>query len=179
MNGLINECCDILIANLGKKADSGEEFECQGLFRTVTMDVIASTFFGTKIDSQNDPNNAFTKNATEAFNFTALNPALITYLFFPWALPLVKKFDVQFINKKYIDFFVENTKEIIKMRTESNVVRKDFLQLMLNSMQGTGKNSERKLAEPVADLAVDTDESQDADIISHHLSEGSFQEKPL
>jgi hypothetical protein len=43
------------------------------------MDVIASAFFGIKIDSQNDPNNAFTKNASEAFNFSLLNPIFIIY----------------------------------------------------------------------------------------------------
>ena len=47
------------------------------LFRSVTMDVIASTFFGTKIDSQNNPNDQFTKHASKAFDFSAFNPAII------------------------------------------------------------------------------------------------------
>ncbi|OQV14013.1 Cytochrome P450 3A9 [Hypsibius exemplaris] len=177
MNGLINECCDNLVSNLGKKADADEEFECQSLFRTVTMDVIASTFFGTKIDSQNDPKNEFTKNAKEAFDFTNFNPVLIIFFLFPWAMPLAKKLGLQIISKEKLDFFVANTKEIIRMRSESNVVRNDFIQLMMRSMNAPDKN-EKKPVETTTEVQ-NADDSQGSDIISHNLSVGSGQEKSL
>ena len=41
------------------------------------MDVIASTFFGTKIDSQNNRNDQFTKHASKAFDLSTFNPAII------------------------------------------------------------------------------------------------------
>ncbi|OWA55276.1 Cytochrome P450 3A29 [Hypsibius exemplaris] len=177
MNGLINECCDNLVSNLEKKADADEEFECQSLFRSVTMDVIASTFFGTKIDSQNDSKNEFTKNAVEAFDFSSFNPVLIIFFLFPWAMPLAKKLGLQIISKKNLDFFVDNTKEIIRMRSESKVVRKDFIQLMLRSMNAPDKN-EKKPVETTTEVQ-DADDSQGSDIISHNLSVGSGQRNPV
>ena len=41
------------------------------------MDVIASTAFGLKIDSQKDKNNQFVKMAKKMFEFSFLNPLVI------------------------------------------------------------------------------------------------------
>jgi hypothetical protein len=43
-------------------------------------------------------------------------------VFFPAALPFAKKLGLQVIPQRVLDFFVDNTKEIIKLRTESDVV---------------------------------------------------------
>ena len=42
-----------------------------------TMDVIASTAFGIRVDSQKDRNNTFVTNAKEAFDFDLKNPVTI------------------------------------------------------------------------------------------------------
>ena len=42
------------------------------------MDVIASTGFGIRVDSQKDRNNAFVANARKAFAFSPENPGLLT-----------------------------------------------------------------------------------------------------
>ena len=42
-----------------------------------TMDVIASTAFGLKIDSQKDKNNQFLKMAKKIFEFSIFNPISI------------------------------------------------------------------------------------------------------
>ncbi|OQV14012.1 Cytochrome P450 3A24 [Hypsibius exemplaris] len=178
MNGLINECCDNLVSNLGKLADEQVDVEGQKLFRTVTLDIIASTFFGTKIDSQNDPKNAFTKKASEAFNFSLLDPIFIILFLFPWALPLAKKLGMSAVKKENLDFFVKNINEIIKLRTESNVVRRDFIQLMLKSMKSADPNGLEKAPAISEDLPA-TVTDQTADIISHELSVGSAHEKSL
>ena len=42
-----------------------------------TMDVIASTAFGLKIDSQKDKNNQFVQMAKKIFDFSIFNPIVI------------------------------------------------------------------------------------------------------
>lgn len=49
---------------------------------------------------------------------------------FPWAIPLMKKLGMQITSKKVLNFFVNNTREIIKLRQESNVVRTKFGHLL-------------------------------------------------
>ena len=41
------------------------------------MDVISSTAFGIRVDSQKDRNNTFVTNAKEAFGFNLRNPVTI------------------------------------------------------------------------------------------------------
>ena len=97
MNPLMQDCCKTMINNFERLADEKTEFEAKRLeykqvfyhikielfllshrlFGTVTMDVIASVFFGMKIDSQNNPDNPFVKHAKRAFVQSFWNPLLI------------------------------------------------------------------------------------------------------
>jgi len=52
-------------------------FSSLRLCAAFTMDVIASTAFGVKIDSHNDPNNQFVTMGRKAFNFSLASPAVI------------------------------------------------------------------------------------------------------
>ena len=66
MHPLIEDCVQRLETAIMKKATNSSgnnEIELKKFMGNLTMDVIASCAFGTKIDTHNDPNNQFIKNA--------------------------------------------------------------------------------------------------------------------
>ena len=68
MHPLIEKCVERLENVLYKKAkDINNEIELKQLMGNLTMDVIASCAFGTQIDTHNEPNNQFIKNAQKVF----------------------------------------------------------------------------------------------------------------
>ncbi|XP_055345482.1 cytochrome P450 3A24-like isoform X2 [Paramacrobiotus metropolitanus] len=170
MNALIHESCQTLVKNMELVAEHGTEFEAKELYGRVTMDVIASTFFGMKIDSQNDVNNEFVKNAKKGFEFNFKNPLLIIVFAWPKLVPYMVKMGFDFlIDRKVVQFFVRNTEQIVKLRTSSqDQSRKDFLQLMLNSLKGhSGIGRSQK--EPAGTLVRD-EAGDHADILSDVIS---------
>lgn len=73
MQQQIEACADVFVNNLQQKADNDEEFDFRKYCGAYTMDVIASTGFGLRIDSHNDPNNMFVQMANKLFDFSATN----------------------------------------------------------------------------------------------------------
>jgi hypothetical protein len=69
MHSLVVQCVKSLENALTKAAnDENSEIELKKLMGNYTMDVIGLCAFATKIDSHNDPNNPFIKNAIKAFS---------------------------------------------------------------------------------------------------------------
>ncbi|GBO30315.1 Cytochrome P450 3A5, partial [Araneus ventricosus] len=76
MGSIIDDCSKSLIETCERSFKDGKPVECKGLFSTFTMDVIARAAFGTQIDSHNDPENAFLKEAKKTF----MEPKILTIL---------------------------------------------------------------------------------------------------
>ncbi|XP_055350166.1 uncharacterized protein LOC129596817 [Paramacrobiotus metropolitanus] len=172
MNSLVKECCDVLLTKMGEYAQSGEDCPVKELYGRLTMDVIATTFFGTKVNSQNDPNDGFVQHAKSVFKVSQFEPAIMILTVFPKLRFLFQAFKYQTFPKDDIDFFVKNTEEIVKLRIGSKQVRKDFLQLMLNSLRSMKDTQSGKETQTV----VRNDGAQEADVASSGLTLG---EKPL
>ncbi|XP_055351556.1 cytochrome P450 3A24-like [Paramacrobiotus metropolitanus] len=173
MNPLIQECSQTLIQNMDKMAENGQEFEAKEMFGRVTLDVIASAFFATKIDSQKDPNSDFVRHARKAFDFNFTNPLLIAAFLFPKLVPLLVKLGFQGFSREVTDFFVRNTEEIVRMRNASqDHSRKDFLQLMLNSLKGQSPVASKATKEATETTVRDDTDADHADILSDVLSNG-------
>ncbi|UYV82563.1 hypothetical protein LAZ67_21002768, partial [Cordylochernes scorpioides] len=68
MAHLINECAETTCKNLAEISETKKPYNIKEIFGAFTMDVIATTAFGTKLDSHHDPDNPFVKNAQKAFN---------------------------------------------------------------------------------------------------------------
>jgi cytochrome P450 family 3 subfamily A len=104
MQPLIQDCLKNLenvLINLSK--DKNNEFSLRQVMVNYTMDVVASCAFGTKIDTHNDPNNPFVKNASVFFR-----PTIRFGLFFllnAWVPSLVKRMNLCFVSNDVIDFF--------------------------------------------------------------------------
>ncbi|GFQ94491.1 cytochrome P450 3A18 [Trichonephila clavata] len=73
ISSIMNDCSQTLIGVCEKYSNKKEPVDVKSMFGAFTMDVIASSAFGTKVDSHNDPQNEFVRRAREAFlKFTPL-----------------------------------------------------------------------------------------------------------
>uniref|UniRef100_A0A8D0CCS2 Thromboxane-A synthase n=1 Tax=Salvator merianae TaxID=96440 RepID=A0A8D0CCS2_SALMN len=141
MAPLINQACDILLSNLKVYADSGTAFDIQRNYCSFTLDVVASMAFGTCLDSQKNPNDAFVKNTKRFFELSMFRPLLLLVIAFPFIMiPLLRILP----NKKRDEvngFFINTVKTMIALRDQQdpNERRRDFLQLMLDTQTSANK----------------------------------------
>ncbi|GFY74214.1 cytochrome P450 3A5, partial [Trichonephila inaurata madagascariensis] len=79
MGSIINECSETVLEVCEKHCERDEPVDCKRVFGAFTMDVIASSAFGTKIDSHNDPGfNSSRKSGERVFGFTFLRMMLFS-----------------------------------------------------------------------------------------------------
>ncbi len=103
MQPLMEDCVKNLENVLINLSKNKNEFNLREVMVNYTMDVIASCAFGAKIDTHNDPNNPFVKNASVFFR-----PSIRFGLFFllnAWVPSLVKRMNLCFVSNDVIDFF--------------------------------------------------------------------------
>ncbi|GIY36641.1 cytochrome P450 3A6, partial [Caerostris darwini] len=67
MLSIFKDCANTLVNNMKANAEQGKPANAKWLYGAFTMDIIASSAFSTKIDSHNDPDNTFVKNARIVF----------------------------------------------------------------------------------------------------------------
>ncbi|XP_055350212.1 cytochrome P450 3A24-like [Paramacrobiotus metropolitanus] len=175
MNNLIKECCDDLLRKIDQFAVSGQEFSAKELYGRLTLDVIATTFFATKINSQEDPNSSFVKHAKKIFEFSFTDMSVFLAMLVPKLKPVMKFLGMQSFDKTATDFFVRNTEQIIRLRKESKQNRRDFLQLMLNSMKSDEAVTDTKPTQ----TATMVHNEVESDVASAAMALSGSQEKPL
>jgi hypothetical protein len=100
MHKLVEQCVKSVDKILAKAAKEQKEVEMKTLMGNYTMDVIATCAFGTKIDTYNDPNNPFTKNAIKIFRGSILRSIL-----FLTVRPLMKFFRISLFDPSVMQFF--------------------------------------------------------------------------
>jgi hypothetical protein len=97
MHSLVVQCVQSLENALTRAANS--EIELKKLMGNYTMDVIGLCAFATKIDSHNDPNNPFIKNAIKAFS---VNWRVFLFLTAPF---ISKLFNISIGDPVVVNFF--------------------------------------------------------------------------
>ncbi|GAV06327.1 hypothetical protein RvY_16339-2 [Ramazzottius varieornatus] len=162
MEHLITDCCETMVAHLDKVVKDGEDLDVKEYFKRITMDVISSTFFGTKTDTQSNPNSPFVKNALKIFDISIFNPAFLVVFLAPRFAPFAKKMKMQLTPRRPLEHIVLVMKEILEMRKSSGQVRRDFLQMMVKAMD---QNDSTK--RPAKDY-----EEDGPDVLSDALSVG-------
>ncbi|GFQ63901.1 cytochrome P450 3A5 [Trichonephila clavata] len=150
MGTIMNECSRTLIEVCENHYKDGNPVDCKGLFGTFTMDVIASSAFGTKVDSHNDPQNDFVRRAKEAFlRFTPLR-IVFSVLIPHWITKLIPesmnpfKFDRD-------DFFKDVTMNVIKQRKQTGKRYNDFLQLLMDASDEAAEAENAEIVEDESD----------------------------
>lgn len=133
---LINQGCDVLLSNLQNYADSGEPCNVQRSYACYTMDIVASVAFGTKVDSQKDPDHPLVQNSKKFLElFTPFKPLVLLTLAFPSIMIPIARHLPNKNRDRINSFFRAAIKEMIALREQqpASERRRDFLQLMLDA----------------------------------------------
>ncbi|XP_016985811.1 cytochrome P450 9b2-like [Drosophila rhopaloa] len=139
MNDSFSECLqhvDKLSDNPASK--KGLEVDMKILFNKLSSDVIATTAFGLKVNSFENPENEFYSvgqslifsTALQFFKFTlsAMMPKLFTF------------FNMKVFDGKKVDYFVSLVVDAMKLREQQGITRPDMIQLMMEAKKEAKQN---------------------------------------
>lgn len=118
----LKECLDEYVAQ-------NKPINIQTVLAQFTIDVIGSCAFGLECNSFKNPDSEFIIQGKNAFNLRGLDR--LKFLFsnlFPYLSKLLK---VRVTNKKVDHFFRNLVKDTIEFRENNNIVRKDFMHLLI------------------------------------------------
>lgn len=113
--------------------------ELRSLTTMYAADVIASTFFGLNINTFKDTNNSF-HNLRYKLNQNTFFRTLASSANF-LCPKLVDMFHLFLVNKAIAKYMVDLVKDTMEYREQNNVMRKDFMQLLLQ-LRNTGEVKE-------------------------------------
>jgi len=154
MMQLMSGCADDLLKSLEKKAKSGEDINVKDLFGFFTMDVVAKCAFATETHVQDmGYDNPFMKQASQLF--TPPKTRMAIRMLLPKLTMVLYKLTNMFKATKTQDqdsmgYLEEVVRSIIKQRSEMESNErsyKDFLQLLLDAMQGKDLEDQENLKE--------------------------------
>ncbi|XP_077969321.1 cytochrome P450 3A21-like [Styela clava] len=147
MCGIIEWCAGNTVDALNRKVESNNGvFNSKEIFSRLSLDIVCSAAFSTKIHSQDDrveePEAA--KNAKKLFSGTIFSPLIILLLIFPSLEKIIVKFNLALFGSGGLEYFKKLTHHLIKQREENphEHTRVDLMQLMLDA-----KVSEEKIKE--------------------------------
>ncbi len=145
------------------------------VFGSYSMDIVIQVAFGTKVDSLVDENNQIIHHAKKIFNRN-VSPKLIFFFIFP---KLAKILRMSPFYPTVSSFFMDFTMKIIndRKKSTSNVKRYDFLQLMLDAMEGqeldcineNGNAEEKKKAKEMNGMTPE-DSADYVPVMTHNKS---------
>ncbi|XP_066257287.1 cytochrome P450 9e2-like [Euwallacea similis] len=135
MFGTINEAASNFVQYFIDRDEDIFEVELKDIFTKYTNDVIATSAFGIKVDSLGEPDNKFYNMGRRLTNFSGFLISLKMFLLF--ALPSVYKiFKVSFFNRNLLQYFRSIIHDTIHTREEKGIVRKDMINLLLETRKG-------------------------------------------
>jgi len=139
MFSLITECAEQLKQYSDKPARNGDILEMKDIMARFTTDVIGSCAFGLNCNSFKDSNSEFRKMGKRVIE-RSVGGNLRRRLrhFPPFLLKLLKLFHVTVHPQEIINFFMGAVKDVIDYREKNNVVRNDFMQLLIQ-LKNNGK----------------------------------------
>lgn len=133
MYPLITECCDHLLENLEEERRQGAPIQFKSLYGSYSMDVVASTFFGLKVDSQKNPDDPFVKHAKQCFEASIFSFRILIIFLLPAFGPLFDALDIGLFAKEVKVFFHSVIHKVVGARKGGKEKRLDMLQLMINA----------------------------------------------
>jgi len=139
MFSLMTECAEQLQQYLDIPARNGDILEMKEVMARFTTDVIGSCAFGLNCNSFTDPNSEFRKMGKRVFESSiGSNLRRRMRTFPPFLLKLLTLFHVRVHPQELINFFMGAVKDVIGYRERNNVVRNDFMQLLIQ-LKNKGK----------------------------------------
>lgn len=133
---LLNECSTDLCENIKTAAaNNGKIFDMKNLFQRYVANTIASSAFGFKINSFEDPNNEFYQRGCSASNISGIQGLK---LFAFQSIPsFMKFFKIQMLSTDDVEYFRKMVRENMKYREENNIRRPDMINIMMEAKKGS------------------------------------------
>lgn len=123
-----------------------------------STDIIGSCAFGLECNSFEDPNSAFLQNGRKIFQRSTLeNLKNMFMMSFPY---LASFLGLRLLSKDVSDFYYDIVRKTVTYRKKNNVVRPDFLQLLIEILQDdedshyTGKLCSNKVTSNVSTIVI-------------------------
>ncbi|XP_015181295.1 PREDICTED: probable cytochrome P450 6a14 [Polistes dominula] len=159
----IQENGDLLENFLEKKAHDKNEIDVKEIFSCLFTDIIMSIAFGISCNSLENPKSEFRYYGKKMFE---PRPIINTLMVF--GSQILDLFSIPFIDKKVSRFFLSAFEDTVNYREAHNIVRKDFLDLIMQLMKnGYVKSDEEK--------RVDSDNDTPKEVKKLTMPEGAAQ----
>lgn len=132
---IVDSIGDKLVAVVENATKTSNQTEVHEFLARFTTDSISNVAFGLNSNSLEDSNSEFRKFGKEALDFSSLD---FMKFFFTSSFPeLSRKMHLTANKKSVIDFFHNTFKQNMEHREQSQIIRKDFLQLLLDLKKKT------------------------------------------
>ncbi|XP_015599572.1 cytochrome P450 6k1 [Cephus cinctus] len=129
MFSTIKDCGDHLGLYLVKHARNREEVEIKDIIARFSTDNIMSTAFGISCNSIENPESEFRKWGRKIFESRPIFNAIVVF-----APNILDFFSIPFTDKGVNNFFTRIFKETVEYRETNNIVRNDFMDLIMQLM---------------------------------------------
>uniref|UniRef100_A0A6M2DZN4 Putative cytochrome n=1 Tax=Xenopsylla cheopis TaxID=163159 RepID=A0A6M2DZN4_XENCH len=138
MYEFIIECAQQMTDYLQQKADKEGvlDIEMKDLITKYANDVIATSAFGIKINTLEEPDNIFYKMGQTVSNFSGFWIS-IKFFAFMTVPKLMKILNIPLIDRKCGEFFRHLVHDTMKMREERGIVRPDMIHLLMQAKKGS------------------------------------------
>ncbi|XP_076173237.1 putative cytochrome P450 6a20 [Ptiloglossa arizonensis] len=123
---ILKETGDTLAKFLNDKAQSKATIDVKDIFSRYSVDIIMSVAFGITCDSFNNPNNEFRYWGKKIFDPKPLWNVLIF-----WAPQIFDLFSIPYTERDVTNFFTKMFKDTVEYRESNNIIRNDFLNLLM------------------------------------------------
>lgn len=174
MFDLVGECANNMTDVFRRRVtDRGEELhvDVKEMFGKYTMDVIASTAFGIKVNSFENEQNEFIVNGNKLMNANNFKQAI--KIVFSYLLPrLAKLFKIEVFDTDVNNFFKSMVTETMSERQKNNIVRPDMINLLMQMRKGNNA-----AAQPNTLVNTKEDESQGFAAVDEHKELGQSNAK--
>lgn len=144
----IKECSEELMKIIKSKSKQTDQIDVKEVLGNFATDVIGTTAFGLKVDTIKNENSDFRIHSKKLFGDT--NPIQLVKMVIGMLFPKFSKFiKLEITPRDTIDFFHGVMSDVIKYRTEENVIRNDLTQTLMqarNDLVLNGEISEERKA---------------------------------
>ncbi|XP_003509725.1 lithocholate 6-beta-hydroxylase [Cricetulus griseus] len=145
---IITQYGDTLVKNLRREEEKGKPINTKDILGAYSMDVITGTSFGVNVDSLNNPEDPFVQKAKKILKFKFFDPFILSIVLFPFLTPIYELLNFSIFPRQSTNFFKKFVTTMKKNRLDSNQkTRKDFFQLMMNTQNSKGNESQKALSD--------------------------------
>lgn len=148
---VLKETGDTLSTYLEDQARIGATVDIKDVFAKYSVDIIMSVAFGITCNSFKNPNNEFQYWGKKVFDPNPFWNALLI-----WAPHIFETFSIPFNDRGVTNFFMNMFDETVNYRQSKNIVRKDFLNLLLQLMNNGYVDPDDKSEEQHIDKTTQT-----------------------